>query len=297
MQFPLPKLEWMQRREIHRQRVTQWTLPHRERRLRHEPHPINDFLFDYYSFRPSLLERWSPGWSLPLEGATVADFPASEGWIETDQGLALSLQRFPQHRLDSFRWMIQLLKITLDRPPQFACYGLHEWAMVYKIAQTRYPTVPLRMTPSALTAFIESQTICCTHHDAFRFYTPEAKPLNRHQPTKANRLDLEQSGCIHVTMDLYKWAHKFYPWTPSDLILEAFELAIESRQIDMKASPYDLSQWGLTPIKIETGEGKSEYVEEQRKIHLRGIPIRQKLLNFYQTMNQAIDSNDGFGRA
>ncbi len=284
----LLKSEWTRRRAIHRQSAAQWTTPHRERRLRHEAHPINDFLFDYYSFRPSLLERWSPGWNHLLEEASLSDFPAREGWIETDQGVHLSLNAFPRHRLDSFHWMIQLLKITLERPPQFACYGLHEWAMVYKIDQTRYPKVPLRMAPGELAAFLESQTICCTHHDAFRFYTPEAQPLNRHQPTKANRLELEQPGCIHVNMDLYKWAHKFYPWTPSDLILETFQLAIESRQIDMKASPYDLSQWGLEPIRIETAEGRLEYIEAQRKIHLQGIPLRQKLLQFYQALDLAL---------
>ena len=288
MLSPLPKSEWMQRREAHRHQASRWTIPHRERRLRHAPHPINDFLFDYYSFRPSLLERWSPGWTYALAEASHDEFPKSEGWIENGQGLQLSLSSFPKHRLDSFRWMIQLLKITLERPPQFACYGLHEWAMVYKIDQTRYPKIPLRLSPGDLAQFVESQTICCTHHDAFRFYTPEARPLNRHQPTKANRLDLEQAGCIHVNMDLYKWAHKFYPWTPSDLILEAFELAIEARQIDMKASPYDLREWNLEPICIETAEGRLEYIEHQRKIHLKGIPLRQKILQFYQSLDLAL---------
>ena len=55
-------------------------------------------------------------------------------------------------------------------------------------------------------------------------------------------------------MDLYKWAYKFYPWTPSDLIADAFELAVEIREIDMRASPYDLGVYGFEPITIEIAD-------------------------------------------
>lgn len=32
----------------------------------------------------------------------------------------------------------------------------------------------------------------------------------------------------------------------------------------MQASPYDLAAWGYDPIRIETPEGKAEYVARQR---------------------------------
>jgi hypothetical protein len=283
--------EWQHHRETHRERVSRWTVPHRQRRLDHIKHPTRDFLFDYYSFRASLLERWSPGWGTLLPEATPESFFGIEGWISTEKGITLGLEKFPLHRLDAFRWMIQLLKITLDRPPQFGCYGLHEWAMVYRIEEPRHAGVPLRMNPTELAAFVESQSLCCTHFDAFRFYTPEARPFNRHQPSKATRFDLEQSGCIHVNMDLYKWAYKFYPWTPSDWIFEAFELAMEARHIDMQGSPYDLTAWEIPPIRIETPEGKLEYIEAQRIIHQKGIPLRQKLHDFYLQLLGCIENN------
>jgi hypothetical protein len=80
-------------------------------------------------------------------------------------------------------------------------------------------------------------------------------------------------------MDLYKWAFKMYPWIPSSLILEAFELAVEARYIDMQASPYDLREQGMEPIKIETEKGRKEYKLKQEMIFEKGFPIRDKILN------------------
>ena len=32
-------------------------------------HPVHDFLFTYYSFRPAQLRRWSPGYGVVLADA------------------------------------------------------------------------------------------------------------------------------------------------------------------------------------------------------------------------------------
>jgi hypothetical protein len=69
-----------------------------------------------------------------------------------------------------------------------------------------------------------------------------------------------------------------YPWISSSLILEAFELAVEARHIDMQASPYDLIEQGLQPIKIETEAGRKEYKQKQEMIFKKGTPIREKIL-------------------
>ena len=47
-----------------------WTDPHQARTARHETHPVYDFLFTYYSFRPARLRRWHPGAGIVLRGAT-----------------------------------------------------------------------------------------------------------------------------------------------------------------------------------------------------------------------------------
>ena len=50
--------EWVPRRDRHRARVSALIGPHVERRDRGESHPVNDFLFTYYSYRPNQLLRW-----------------------------------------------------------------------------------------------------------------------------------------------------------------------------------------------------------------------------------------------
>ena len=45
----------------------------------------------------------------------------------------------------------------------------------------------------------------------------------------------------------------------------------------MRAAPYDLRPWGLEPIRIETPEGKQEYVDHQRRFAERAEPIRGRL--------------------
>jgi hypothetical protein len=69
------------------------------------------------------------------------------------------------------------------------------------------------------------------------------------------------------------------PWVGSDLLLETFRLAVRLRDLDMRASPYDLSAWGVVPVKIETPEGRREYENEQRKLAGEARGLRGKLID------------------
>jgi hypothetical protein len=89
---------------------------------------------------------------------------------------------------------------------------------------------------------------------------------------------MEQPGCLHAGMDVYKWAIKLGPLVPGELLLDAFELAAAIREIDMRASPYDLRAWGYPPIEIETPDGKAEYVRQQRAFTERGNVIRRRIV-------------------
>ena len=42
-------------------------------------------------------------------------------------------------------------------------------------------------------------------------------------------------------MDLYKWCYKLGPLIESELLMDCLELAADARELDMRASPYDLS--------------------------------------------------------
>src|SRR5690606_27215840 len=115
--------------------------------------------------------------------------------------------------------------------------------------------------------------------DAFRFFTPDAVPLNRLQPTRATQVAMEQPGCLHANMDCLKWALKLGPAVPGDLLLDCFELAGDIRLLDMQASPYDVSSLGERGVAIETVDGKAEYVRRQRELAERTATLRARLID------------------
>jgi len=125
---------------------------------------------------------------------------------------------------------------------------------------------------------MEAIGVRCSHFDAFRFFTPAARPLNALQPEAATRHALEQCGCLHANMDLYKWAMKLTPFVPGELVADAFELAVAARELDMRASPYDVRHLGFEPVCVETASGRAEYEREQRAISDRAGPIRRLLI-------------------
>jgi hypothetical protein len=276
--------EWEARRARHEERLRPLVGAHVERQSRQQKHPIYDFIFEYYGFRPSWLMRWSPGLGVVLGGAAARDFLKHRAYHEVEGGVTLNPAELSQTRAPAARWILDLLKQTAARPPRFGCYGLHEWAMVYRIPEARHRQLALRLPSDELAAFVESQRIVCSHYDAFRFFTPEARPLNTLQPERVNRLELEQRGCLHANMDLYKWALKFYPWLGSDLVADAFLLAVELREVDMQASPYDVRALGFEPIPIETEEGRAIYGRRQQELADKAQPIRLRLMEAYQNL-------------
>ena len=152
--------------------------------------------------------------------------------------------------------------------------------MVYQLGEgeVRHTALPLRLSPAQTDAVLEAHPVRCTHFDAFRFFTPPARPLNATAPTRSTQVYLEQPGCLHAGMDLYKWAFKLSPLVPSDLVLDAFALARDIRVLDMQASPYDLRALGYDPVPIETAAGKAAYVEGQRRFSVRSQELRRALL-------------------
>jgi hypothetical protein len=176
-------------------------------------------------------------------------------------------------------FVVGLLDATAARAAHFGCFGLHEWAMVFRAdpGDVRHRGVPLRLGSGGTDAVVESMPLRCTHFDAFRFFTDPARPRNSAQLTREQQADREQPGCLHAAMDLYKWAGKLLPLLDSDLVMDAFELAYAARELDMRASPYDLRDFGYAPMQIETPSGRAEYVREQTAISERAATIRHEL--------------------
>ena len=280
----LSRAEWTARREAYRARVGPWAADRSDRSGRQVKHPVRDFLFEYYAYRPSYLMRWSPGVGVRLEGAADADLDWRAWFRPCDGGWVLPAAEFPRQRLPFLRWAVNYLELTGSREPSFSCFGLHEWAMVYREERVRHGRVPLRLSRTETDAVVESAPLRCTHYDAFRFFTPAAAPLNRVVLRREVTTEHDQPGCLHVTMDLYKWAFVIAPYSAAEVIADAFELALAAREVDMRASPYDLTGFGFAPIRIETREGREEYVETQRELWRRARPVRERVLGEYRRL-------------
>ncbi|AKS36532.1 hypothetical protein [Mycolicibacterium goodii] len=279
----LAERDWTAAERRHRDRVEEFLAPHLRRRQRGEAHPVWDFLFTYYSLRPRELRRWHPGYGVALTGAaagrylTFSLYGRCDGHRDTP-GVAVT----PAHlaaRADTVRFVCALLRATQARAPRLNCFGLHEWAMVYRTDAVRHSRVPLRLGSAGTDAVVESMPLRCTHFDAFRFFTDAAAPRNERQLTREQQIATEQPGCIHASMDLYKWAYKLGPLVASDLVADALALAADARALDMRASPYDLTSYGFEPIAIETPAGRAEYVRAQGQIADRAAALRADLAN------------------
>ena len=272
----LPRSEWTPLAKAHAARADALTAGYRERASRGERHAIEDFLFDYYSARPAHLRRWHPGVGVGLE-----DAPDHAEWrfYSTSGGVtSMDAAAFWEAKGSTVDYVEALLLATAGRPAMRGCFGLHEWAMVYRAGEDRRHALPLRLGQDGTDAVVDSHDLACTHMDAFRFFTPEAAPRNARQLTRADQPEHEQPGCLHANMDLYKWAGKLLPAVPSEVTLDAFELAMAIRYLDMQASPYDVSEYGLEAVRIETPEGKREYAARQAEFAVEAAVLRERLI-------------------
>ncbi len=274
--------QWSGMEEEHQVEVDSLTAAHRARSFEHRTHPVEDFLFTYYSLRPSQLRRWHPG-----AGIGLCDAPQRAAWRfhhtltagpEQRSVVTVDAMAFLDARGQSVRFIRDLLRHTAGAVPQFGCFGLHEWAMVFQEQDRRHPSWPLRLGREGTDDVIRSQQIKCSHYDAFRFFTPAARGRNLLAPDLASRDRMEQPGCLHASMDLYKWTYRLIPIVSSRLLLDCFRFARNVREVDMRASPYDLSALGYRPITIENAAGRAEYVTAQRAFVRSGQLLRTRLL-------------------
>lgn len=285
----IPESEWADAKSDHEKKMGEVLDPYLDRRSRHMKDPVMDFIFEYYAFRPSNLMRWSPGIGVSIEITDKNRLPEISE-LRVDDGKAwLDPELFPKKRIKALKWILGLLKKSRGKKPFFGCFGMHEWAMVYRADDVRHEQIPLRLSDDKIAEFVESRPLLCTHFDAYRFFTDEARPLNRHPLKRETMQDMEQPGCVHTNMDLYKWAFKLYPWISSAVIREAFFNAIAARKIDMQASPYDATEFGLEPIKIETEAGRKEYMERQMEIYENSQPVREKVIEGYERVLEFVN--------
>lgn len=301
----LDSTQWRELAALHKERV----LSMLGGSLQIDPrHPVYNFLFFYYSFDKEILLRYSPGTNVLCQGVGVnePDLWTGRGWQTDGMGrgmMDVSLCK-PSMRTAA-RTAAEVMRRSSARPPHLNCYGLHEWAMLYdpkgQGVARRHQTLPLRVEQHSLNRVVESVPLACTHFDATRFFTAAALPLNTVNnpvPSRAAQPQLEQPGCVHASMDLFRYSLKLWPWVPSVLLADALEVAIAARTLDMRASPYDLSEFDgqggfdLSPVCIETDQGRKVYQREQAALSHRAAPVRARLLREYQAAIAVWDSDE-----
>lgn len=265
---------WHPLRQRHRDRVTALLGSYLDLRARGDTHPVVDFLFTYYRLTPAQLLRWHPGFGVVLAGAD--DYAGQRGYHRVPAGVTADPD-FLQRRRDTVGYIADLLAATAARKPQLGCFGLHEWAMVYRADDVRHSAVPLRLGRAGTDAVVESMPLRCTHYDAFRFFTPDAVGRNASALARQTQIEHEQPGCLHAGMDLYRFATKLVPLIDSDLLWRTFTLAHRARELDMQASPYDLADYGYPPVAIETPQGRAEYARRQAELADDGRAVRADL--------------------
>ncbi len=194
-----------------------------------------------------------------------------------------------QRTMAPYQWYSSILEATLNSEPVLHCHGLHEWAMLYHPigsdappSAMYQPNLPLRVSKTIINDAVERAGIRCTHVDALRFFAPDALPLNRHvNLTRMDQVHLEQKACVHAHMDLLKMALKLSSFVDSTLLGDVLELALEARRLDVAASPYDASVYGLKPVPVETREGRKLYRREQTLLMNKAELVRRRLLRAY----------------
>ena len=101
----LAENDWHERRAKHEAKVRGWIKPRLERSARHERDPVEDFLFEYYPYRPAKLLRWHPGIDVELQGETAREYLSCKDYHETQQGVAVNVWQLSPARIQSIRWI------------------------------------------------------------------------------------------------------------------------------------------------------------------------------------------------
>lgn len=275
-------------------------------------HPIYNFLHSYYRYSPQELRLYSPGLGKTLNAivplrdqqqqqqhemmskyidVTKMKYePSTQSFSMDPHKVPSTSKRYGRVAATTSR---DILFATMLRPPHFGCFGLHEWAMLYSNhttdenidpSQRHQAQLQLRVSQAVIDRTVEQSGLSCTHFDAWRFFHAAAQPLNSNNPmTRAGQVQHEQPGCIHATMDLFKYAYQLYPFVSSDLLRRCLSVAVEARKIDMRASPYNVShvEGCEVPICVETTDGKMMYVDEQKKLYDMSFSLRKELYDVY----------------
>ena len=272
--------DWTRRAAAHEERVDAWVLPHLDRRRCGQKHPVEDFLFDYYRLSPAELRRWHPGAGVVLAGPDALPYLELADYRQVEQGVAADPRRLARH-VRRLRDVRRLLVATGSRPASYGCFGLHEWAMVYRASpdEVRHRAHPLRLAQRGHRHRRRGRADAVHAHRRLPLLHPGRGAAQRAaaepgQPGRAGAAGLpaRRDGPLQVGGAVPRRS------VPSELVADCFAHAREIRAVDMRASPYDLAGLGYPPIRVETAAGRAEYVRRQRGFTESGAVLRGRLV-------------------
>jgi hypothetical protein len=94
-------------------------------------------------------------------------------------------------------------------------------------------------------------------------------------------------------MDLLKMYLKLQPFVDPILLVDVLEIALEARTLDVAASPYDASSFGVQAIPIETHDGRALYRDRQTKLYHQSQAIRHRMVQAYDDFLELTTSSMG----
>nr|WP_241727232.1 hypothetical protein [Dietzia sp. SLG310A2-38A2] len=293
----VPERLWRALELRHAGAVDSLTTDHLERRRRGEPHPVADFLFTYYRSSVATIRRWHPGPGIILENAHLTERVEWRHYERASLHGRTGLIVDPTSVLSRCGPRIsrarEVVEATASRPGAMGCFGLHEWAMLYRSGDdaVRHRQVPLRVSHTRIDEVVDRSRLRCTHFDALRFFSEAAVPLNEDVLTRDAKVRHEQPACLHSGMDLYSHVADMEAGAPGELLVATLVAAFDAREVDMRSSPYDLSAWGLDPIPVESPEGRAEFVAHQRGWIARTQALRARYLVAVRTLESTISTS------
>ena len=158
---------WRAAEAAHEARAGRYADPFAQRRARHEVHPVEDFLFTYYTLKPGQFKRWHPG-----AGVILLDAPERASWrfyrpateqelldagctpqvaraqADAASAVTVDVTDFVERRATALAFTHEILRNTTTKKGQFGCFGMHEWAMAYKSVENniRHDYLELRLS-------------------------------------------------------------------------------------------------------------------------------------------------------
>src|SRR5690625_5841283 len=105
----LPAVIWTGMQESHQQRLKSLIEPYLEKRSRRARDPVLDFLFEYYTFRPTHLYRWSPGIGVGLECNDSNQLPGIRELTLLEGVAWLDMDLFTNKRARLIIWILMVI--------------------------------------------------------------------------------------------------------------------------------------------------------------------------------------------